>query len=61
MAVVTICNDSGAQENKVLSMFAFFPHLFATKWSVVVKFHKVTVNTELANTEEPFLSGEIQK
>ena len=31
------------------------------EWSVVVKFHKVTVNTELANIEESFLSGEMQE
>jgi len=30
MAAVTICSDSGAQENKV-SLFPLFPHLFAMK------------------------------
>ena len=31
MAAVTIGSDFGAQENKV-SLFLFFPHLFAMKW-----------------------------
>ena len=31
MAAVTICSDSGAQENS-LSLFPLFPHLFAMKW-----------------------------
>ena len=31
MAAVTICPDSGAQENN-LSLFPWFPHLFAMKW-----------------------------
>ena len=31
MAAVTICNDFGAQENKMCH-FPFFPHLFAVKW-----------------------------
>ena len=31
MAAVTICSDFGAQENKVLSLFSLFPHLFAMK------------------------------
>ena len=30
MAAVTICSDFGAQENS-LSLFPFFPHLFAMK------------------------------
>ena len=29
MAVVTICSDFGAQENKVCHCFRCFPHLFA--------------------------------
>ena len=29
MAAVTICSDFGAQENKSLSLFPLFPHLFA--------------------------------
>ena len=29
MAVVTICNDFVAQENKLCHCFHFFPHLFA--------------------------------
>ena len=32
MAAITICSDFGAQENKSLSLFPFFPHLFAMKW-----------------------------
>ena len=32
MAAVTICSDFGAQENKSLSLFLLFPHLFAMKW-----------------------------
>ena len=32
MSVVTIHSDSGAQENKSLSLFPLCPHLFATKW-----------------------------
>ena len=31
MAAVTVCSDFGAQENKSLSLFPFFPHLFAMK------------------------------
>ena len=31
MAAVTICSDFGTQENS-LSLFPFFPHLFAVKW-----------------------------
>ena len=31
MAAVTICGDFGAQENKSLSLFPLFPHLFAMK------------------------------
>ena len=31
MSSVTICSDFGAQENKVLSLFPLFPHLFAMK------------------------------
>ena len=31
MAAVTICSDFGAQENKILLLFQFFPHLFAIK------------------------------
>ena len=31
MAPVTICSDSGAQENSLL-LFPLFPHLFAMKW-----------------------------
>ena len=31
MAVVTICSDFGAQENKVYQ-FPLFPHLFVMKW-----------------------------
>ena len=30
MAVVTICSDSGSQENSFL-LFPLFPHLFAMK------------------------------
>ena len=32
MAVVTICSDFGAKENKVCHCFHCFPHLFAMKW-----------------------------
>ena len=32
MAAVTICNDFGAQENKVCHCWQFFPHLFSMKW-----------------------------
>ena len=32
MVAVTICSDFGAQENKSLSLFLLFPHLFAMKW-----------------------------
>ena len=32
MAVVNICSDFAAQENKVCHCFHFFPHLFDTKW-----------------------------
>ena len=32
MSAVTTCSDFGAQENKVLSPFPLFPHLFAVKW-----------------------------
>ena len=32
MAAVTICRDFGAPQNKVLSLFPLFPHLFAMKW-----------------------------
>ena len=32
MAVVTICSDFGAQENKLCHCFHFLPHLFAMKW-----------------------------
>ena len=32
MAAVTICSDFGAKENKVLSVFPLFPHLFAMQW-----------------------------
>ena len=32
MAVVTICSDFGAQNNKSLSLFPLFLHLFAMKW-----------------------------
>ena len=32
MASVTICSDFGVQENKSLSLFPLFPHLFAMKW-----------------------------
>ena len=31
MTAVTICSDFGAQENKSLSLFSLFPHLFAMK------------------------------
>ena len=31
MAAVTICSDFGAQENKSISLFPLFPHLFAMK------------------------------
>ena len=31
MAVVTICSDFGAPQNKSLSLFPLFPHLFAMK------------------------------
>ena len=31
VAAVTICSDFGAQENKSLSLFPLFPHLFASK------------------------------
>ena len=31
MAAVSICHDFGAQENKSLSPFPLFPHLFAMK------------------------------
>ena len=31
MVAVTICSDFGAQENKSLSLFLLFPHLFAMK------------------------------
>ena len=31
MATVTICSDVGAQDNKSLSVFPLFPHLFAMK------------------------------
>ena len=31
MAVVTVCSDFGAQENKICHCFHFFPHLFAMK------------------------------
>ena len=36
MAEVTIFNDFGAQENKSLSLFPFFPHLFAMMGAVPV-------------------------
>ena len=32
MAAVTICSDFRVQENKRLSLFPLFPHLFAMKW-----------------------------
>ena len=32
MAVITICSDFGAQENKVWHLFPLFPHLFPMKW-----------------------------
>ena len=32
MAVVNICSDFGAQENKVCHCLHFFPHLSDTKW-----------------------------
>ena len=32
MAVVTICSDFGAQENKLCHCFPLFPHLFAINW-----------------------------
>ena len=32
MAAFTICSDFGTQEKNSLSLFPFFPHLFATKW-----------------------------
>ena len=32
MAAVTVCSDTGAQENKICHCFHFFPHLFAMKW-----------------------------
>ena len=32
MTAVTICSDFGAQESKSLSLFPFFPRLFAMKW-----------------------------
>ena len=32
MAAVTICSDFGDQENKSLSPFPLFPHLFTMKW-----------------------------
>ena len=32
MATFTICSDFGAHENKSLSLFPMFPHLFAMKW-----------------------------
>ena len=31
MAAVTVCSDFGTQENKSLSLFPLFPHLFAIK------------------------------
>ena len=31
MAVVTVCSDFGAQENKVCRYFHFYPHQFAIK------------------------------
>ena len=31
-AAVTIRSDSGAQENKSLSLFPLFAHLFAMTW-----------------------------
>ena len=32
MAVITICSDLGAQENKSLSLFPLLPYLLAMKW-----------------------------
>ena len=31
MAAVTVCSDFGAQQNKNLSLFSLFSHLFAMK------------------------------
>ena len=31
VAAVTVCSDSGAQENNICHCFHFFPQLFATK------------------------------
>ena len=42
MAVITVCSDFGAQENKVCPCFHFFlPHLFAVKlwdWVMILAF-----------------------
>ena len=32
MAAVTICSDFGAPQNKSLTLFPLFPHLFPMKW-----------------------------
>ena len=32
MAAITICSDFGAPQNKSLTLFLLFPHLFPMKW-----------------------------
>ena len=58
MAAVTICSDIGAQE-KSLSLFPLFPHLFAMKWwtechdlnLLNVEFHFIYVVFEISFRE----------
>ena len=61
MATVTICNDFETQENKVLSLFLFFPHLFALKWWDQIPsslfFECLSLNSFLLSYYGPWVPG----
>ena len=58
MAAITICSDFGAPQNKSLTLFPLFPHLFPMKWwDQVFNPHRLQIVIHLtAETEEGFES-----